>query len=165
MSTIVVSAPAQADVRDFHDAVGDTGGSTSDIDLVRVNNGGASGHRVIVRADVGDLAFEDRVALWVDTDSGDPGPEYRSVAFPNSDTIELRRVETFTGTGQLVDCPGLRISADASGPDSVRFSIPRACMDDPGRVRVSLRGRFPDDDGIVVDWAPGVRRFFGWVPL
>ncbi|HEX5878556.1 MAG TPA: hypothetical protein VF468_09570 [Actinomycetota bacterium] len=165
MSTMIVSAPAHADVREFHDAVGDTGGSSSDIDLVRVNNGGPAGNRVIVTTEVGDLDFDDRVALWVDTVADNPGPEYRSVAIPNSDAIELRRVNTFHGTGQHVDCAGLRISADATGPDRVRFSIPRACMQKPCDVRVSLRGRFPDDDGTVVDWAPAVRRFFGWVPL
>jgi hypothetical protein len=165
MSTMILSAPAHAGVREFHDAVGDTGGSSSDIDLVRVNNGGPSGNRAIVTAEVGDLDFADRVVLWVDAVANNPGPEYRTGAIPNSDGFKLRRVNTFHGTGKHVDCASLRIRADALGPDRVRFSIPRACMANPCDVRVSLRGRFPGADGTVVDWAPAARRFFGWVPL
>lgn len=158
-----LSGPAAADSRTFRDSAGDTGGAPSDITKVVVTNGADAGRRVVVTAHVGNLAPTDSARMWVDTRPADAGPEYRMTVIANSDGVHLRRVETWTGDGHAVHCPGLRALADGYGKDIIRFSIPRACMDKPGPVRVGLRGRFPYASRVVIDWAPGWRQFTPWV--
>ena len=50
----------------------------------------------------------------LDTDSDDPGPEYRIKVYPNSEVSPIRAVENFADTGIAIDCD-YRASADAFG--------------------------------------------------
>lgn len=163
LTTVAVALPAHADTRTFTDRAGDTG-TGADITSVKVANGSGGGHRIAVRADVGQLGFEDFFTFWFDTASLDAGPEYKVVVYPNSDGIQLRVLDEFGDKGRAVRCDGLRARADAFGPDEVSVSVPRSCMGYPGNVRVSLRGRYVDDGHRVTDWAPAERKFFAWVP-
>jgi len=162
LTTVAVALPAQADTRTFTDRAGDTG-TGADITWVKVANGSGGGHRIAVRAEIGQLGIEDFFTFWFDTASLDAGPEYKVVVYPNSDGIQLRVLDEFGEKGRGVRCEGLRARADAFGPDEVSVSVPRSCMGYPGKVRVSLRGRYVDDGHQVRDWAPAERKFFDWV--
>ena len=162
ITSVAFSLPASADTRTFQDARGDTG-TPADITAVKVANGSGGGHRVAVRAEVGQLGIEDFFTFWLDTRPSDAGPEYKVVVYPNSDGIQLRRLDDFGEAGTAVPCDRLRARADAFGPDVVSISVPRSCMGNPGRIRVSVRGRYVDDGHQVRDWAPAERSFFGWV--
>lgn len=164
LSVLAVAAPAHADTTVFRDRANDTG-SSADITRVKVANGSGGGARIAVRASTGELGLDDLFTIWYDTNRGDAGPEYKFVVLPDSDTIELRRLESFGDAGTVVPCDGIRASADTDGPDEIHVSIPRRCMGNPGTIRVSLRGRYVVDGDRVRDWAPSERRFFGSVPL
>ena len=164
LTTLAVALPAHADSRVFADRAGDTG-NAADITTVKVANGSGDGHRVAVRADVGQLRIGDYYTFWFDTVSSNPGPEYKVVVYPNSDGIGLQRLNEFGEQGTAVRCDGLRATADAFAEDVVRVSVPRSCMNYPGAVRVSLRARFLDDGHRIVDWARAERQCFSWVAL
>lgn len=153
---------AAANTRRFHDARNDTGAS-SDITRVRVEHGSGRGRRLAVEARVGNLAPGDIAYLYVDTRPGNTGPEYLAYLVANSDVFGLQRVPNFNRDGRRVDCRGLRGHADGYGPDVVRFSVPRACLHTPPRVRVHVKLRFDNAFQVIVDRAPGRKRFFGWV--
>lgn len=151
--------------RTFSDKAGDTGTSV-DITTVKVANGSGGGARIAVRAKVGQLTIFDFYTFWFDTASLDAGPEYKVVVNPDSDGIQkLRVLDEFGEKGPAVRCDGLRARADTSGPAEVSASVPRYCLGDPGKVRVSLRGRYVNDGHQVTDWAPRERKFFSWVEL
>lgn len=164
LTSLAVMLPAQADTKTFRDRAGDTG-TSADMTTVKVANGSGGGARLAVRAKVGQLTIFDFYTFWFDTASLDAGPEYKVVVNPDSDGIQLRVLDEFGNKGRVVRCDGLRARADTSGPAEVSVSVPRSCLGDPGKVRVSLRGRYLNDGHQVTDWAPRERKFFGWVAL
>ena len=153
----LVTAPAaQADIQTFPDVGGH-------ITSVRVSHGPRT---------VGITAYDAEMTLgtyyhfWVDTDTTNPGPEYRAEVYPNSDGILIKRVGNFASRGIMFHCAGLRATADVFGEDYAKVVIPRSCLGAPTRVRVSVVARYDEnnDDRIdVVDWAPGEERFYAWV--
>lgn len=164
LTSVAVALPAQADTRTFSDRAGDTG-TSADITTVKVANGSGGGARIAVRADVGQLTIFDFYTFWFDTAPLDAGPEYKVVVNPDSDGLQLRVLDEFGEKGRVVACQGLRAHADTDGPAEVSVSVPRSCLGDPGKVRVSLRGRYVNDGHQVTDWAPAKRKFFRWVNL
>jgi len=159
IASLTALPSAQADTRRFHDPAGDTG-LPADLTAVRVSNGAET---VEVVARPGRVGFQDRFTYWFDTSRKNPGPEYKVVVVPNSGDFGLLRVDAFGEQGSPVVCDGLRAMADHFTPGRVSTSVPRSCLDNPGKVRVSVKARYSDGDTSVVDWAPGKRRFFGWV--
>jgi hypothetical protein len=159
LASLALLQPASADTRRFSDPNGDTG-LPADITTVRVTNGS---ERVKVKARPGRVEFEDFFTYWLDTRPKNPGPEYRVDVVPNSDAFGLTRVDAFGEQGTPVPCDGLRATADNSNPEWISISVPRSCLENPGKVRVAVKARYTDGDTSVVDWAPAKRKFFGWV--
>jgi hypothetical protein len=145
--------PAHADVVAFRDKGGH-------LTTVKVSH---SNYRVAVKAYVGNMDIGDYFTFWLDTDGDNPGPEFKTEVYPNSDGLSVLRVESFGDDGQRVRCDGFRAAADVSGPRTVKISVPRSCIGDPDRVRVSVRASYDVAGPNVVDWAPTTRAFFGWV--
>jgi hypothetical protein len=153
---LLTTPAAEADIQYFPD-VGEH------ITQVRVSHGPTT---------LGITAYDDDMTLgtyyhfWVDTNSTNPGPEYKAEVYPNSDGIYLKRVGNFASTGIIIRCSGLRAIADVFGEDYAKVIIPRSCIGGPGRVRVSVVGYYDENNDQhidVVDWAPGEERFYAWV--
>jgi hypothetical protein len=153
LATVVATAPpAAADVETFTDRGGH-------LTTVRVRHGAEN---LRVTANVGDYNFGSHFSFWLETDSDDPGPEYRIKVYPNSEVVPIRKVESFADNGSAIDCD-YRASADAGGSDYVRILVPRDCIGTPDRIRVSVRANYYIPGPNLVDWGPGRKRFFGWV--
>jgi hypothetical protein len=156
LTGFVTAQSARADIRTFPD-VG------AHITSVRVSHGPAT---------LGITAWDDDMDLgtyyhfWVDTNSTNPGPEYKAEVYPNSDGLIFKRVGNFASSGIRVNCRGFRAIADVYGDPYAKVIIPRSCLGAPSRVRVSVVGYYDEnnDNRIdVVDWAPGEERFYPWV--
>ncbi len=152
LSAFALAQPAAADTRTFTDRGGH-------VTTVTVRH---SHSRVTVDAKVGTVTVGSSYTFWLDTDRTDAGPEYKTTIYPNSDGIELRRVERFSGNGTAVRCD-LRATADAYGSDHVVIRVPRSCLGYPAKVRASLRASYDVRGPNVIDWAPRKKAFFGWV--
>jgi len=151
--TVVATAqPAAADVKTFTDAGGH-------LTTVRVRHGAEN---IRVKARVGDYNFGSHFSFWLETDSDDPGPEYKIKVYPNSEVVPIRKVESFADTGSAIKCD-YRASADAHGSKYVTIVVPRECVGTPDRIRVSARANYYIPGPNVVDWGPGRKKFFGWV--
>jgi hypothetical protein len=153
----LLSGPAaEADIRTFSD-VG------AHITGVRVSHGPST---VGITAYDADMTLGTYYHFWVDTDSTNPGPEYKAELYPNSDGIYLKRVGNFDSRGVLLHCNGLQGIADVFGEDYAKIIIPRSCIGGPSRVRVSVVGYYDENNDQridVTDWAPGEERFYAWV--
>jgi hypothetical protein len=156
LAGIVAAPAAQADIVTFPD-VG------AHITAVRVSHGPRT---VGVTAYDADMTFGTYYYFWLDTDSTDPGPEYKAEVYPNSDGLFLMRVANFASSGIKFTCSGFRAFADASGAPEAKIIVPRSCIGAPSRVRVAVVGYYDEDsdpDIDVTDWAPGEERFYPWV--
>ena len=143
---------AHADIAEFPDP-------GAHITKLRVVHGPAT---VGVTAYDAEMEFTTRYRFWLDTNSSDPGPEYRVDVYPNSEVIPLLKVANFDSPGiKQPSCTGLRVQADAGGEEFAKVIVPRSCMGTPSRVRVSVVGYYEDPD--ITDWAPGTERFTAWV--
>ncbi len=153
LAAVVTMTPAHADVVAFRDKGGH-------LTTVKVSH---SNHRVAVKAHVGKMEIGDYFTFWLDTESDNPGPEFKTEVYPNSDGISVLRVENFSDDGRRVPCDGFRAAADVDGPRTVKISVPRSCIGDPDRVRVSVRAYYDVAGPNIVDWGPTTRAFFDWV--
>jgi hypothetical protein len=151
----VLVPAAQADIVTFPD-VG------SHITSVRVSHGPRT---------VGVTAFEDETTyanhyrFWLDTDPNDPGPEFKTEIYPDSDGFYLQKVANFASPGIKTGC-SFRAEASPDGPIYAKITVPRSCLGHPSKVRVAVVGYYQEDDDAamdVVDWAPGTERFYAWV--
>ena len=153
---LVTTSPAQADIRTFPD-VGEH------IYSVRVSHGQSL---LGVTARDNQMELGTYYHFWIDTNSANPGPEYKAEVYPNSDGLIFKRVGNFASSGIQVDCRGFRAVADVYGANYAKIFGPRSCIGVPAAVRVSVVGYYDEnnDNHIdVVDWAPGEERFYPWV--
>ena len=152
LAGLVTAPSAQADIQTFSDVGGH-------ITAVRVSHGPRT---------VGITAYDTEMAIgtyyrfWIDTNPDDPGPEYKSDVYADSDGLYLMKVANFASSGIKFRCAGLDAIADTDGPEYAKITIPRSCIGTPSRVRVAVVG-FYDENPDVVDWAPGEERFYPWV--
>lgn len=153
LTTAVLASPAQADTRTFNDGGGH-------MTTVKVTNGSTY---VTIKADVGHYRIGSYFRFWLDTDSKNAGPEYKNEVWPNSELMPLKRVGSFTSNGTDVRCTGLRASADAFSSHYVTLKVPRSCIKNPSKVRVSVRAYYDVAGPNDIDWAPAKHKFFGWV--
>jgi hypothetical protein len=156
LAGLLTAPSAQADVRIFPD-VGEH------ITSVRVSHGPTI---LGITARDAQMTLGTYYHFWVDTNSTNPGPEYKAEVYPNSDGIFLKRVGNFASRGIIIRCSGLRAIADVFGDDYAKVIIPRSCIGGPGRVRVAVVGYYDENNDQridVVDWAPGEERFYAWV--
>ena len=156
LAGLLTAPSASADIRIFPDVGGH-------ITAVRVSHGPST---LGITAYDAEMTLDTYYHFWVDTDSANPGPEYKAEVYPNSDGLFLKRVGNFASRGITIRCPGFRAFADAFGDDYAKVIIPRSCIGAPGRVRVAVVGYY-DENGDhridLVDWAPGEERFYAWV--
>lgn len=153
LASVGLIPQASADTSTFHDPA-------PRITTVKVYH---SSSIVKVKVNVGAYELGSNFKFWLDTDPSNPGPEYRTTVYPNSDGITLRKVEDFGQSGTEVPCDGFKASADAFGSSYVSIWVPRSCLGDPGKVRVSTRASYEVPGPNTVDWAPGKNAFYGWV--
>jgi len=154
---------ASAATRWFSDPQGDVASSV-DIHRVRVINGEPDRPAVRVTVVQRVLRAGDGFDVWVDTNAADPGPEYRISWVANSDSLGVRKVESFSDTGVAVSCPAFRVRSAQDDPgDSSYVLLPRPCLRYPDAIRVSVRAQRQVGQGVVKDWAPGVLNFYSWV--
>jgi hypothetical protein len=152
----VLVPAAHADIATFPDVA-------SHITSVRVSHGPTT---------VGVTAFDDEntfgnlYRFWLDTNPNDPGPEYKTEIYPDSDGFSLQKVANFASPGIKIACRGFRAQASPDGPIPAKIIVPRSCLGTPSKVRVAVVGYYneDDDDAVdVVDWAPGEERLYPWV--
>src|SRR5262245_30290605 len=105
-AAIVAAAAGQAmaQSRTFQDPRGDVRASV-DIHQVRVANGSAVKHAVRIFVTQRDLHPGDAIDVWLDTDAGHPGPEYRAGGYANSDSLGLVKVRSWNDPGRVVKAP------------------------------------------------------------
>lgn len=156
-SAILTSAafalPASADVRTFPDAGGH-------ITAIKVSHAPVN---IAVKATDAEMTIGTVYTFWLDTDSSDPGPEYKTKIFPDSDGMFLSSVDEIGDAGNKIDCDGFRAQADTSGPGFVKITVPRSCVGTPDSVRVTIRGYYAVPGPNIIDWAPGTKKFTGAV--
>jgi hypothetical protein len=149
---LVTAQSAQADTREFTDVGGH-------ITYVRVTHGPAT---------VGIFAHDDGISrqahhhFWIDTNSSNPGPEYKVEVYQSSGRAHLMRVANFASSGIKFSCEGFRAESDPGHQAYVKVIVPRSCIGVPDRVRVAVVGYYANEPH-VVDWAPGEQRFYPWV--
>lgn len=151
----LMAAPASADVRSFSDPPAAPG--VIDIRNVRVDNSTTHREKIIVNVRMRNIRFGDGMSVYVDTRPGNAGPEYRMDAFANSE-FAFHRVNTWGGPGRVVRCDGDRFRL-AAGARRARIVFPRACLGNPGRVRIAVHA-YRDDRS---DWARSARNWLGFV--
>lgn len=154
---------AYADDAWFHDAKGDVSSSV-DIHRVRLINGAPDRPAVRVTVVQKFLRAGDSFEVWFDTNPGNPGPEFKAGWVANSDSLGLSRVDTFKGAGTAVDCPYFRVRSDEFIPGNAsHVLVPRGCLDNPGKVRISVRAQRDVGQQTLTDWAPQPLHFYDWV--
>ena len=152
LAGLVTAPAAQADNGEFFDVGGH-------ITYVRVTHGPAT---------VGVFAHDDGIDIhayhyfWIDTNSTNPGPEYKAEVYQSSRRAHLMRVANFDSSGIKFSCEGFRAEIRHLHEGYVKVIIPRSCISVPDSVRVAVVGYY-DENPDVVDWAPGERRFYSWV--
>ena len=151
LSAAVLVPAAQADIKTFPDSGGYITG-------VRVSHGPKA---IAVTAYDKEMELTTFYRFWLDTDSSDPGPEYKVEVYPDSDGPALQKVTTFSSPGKNVACADLSAIASPEGADYAKITVARSCMGTPSRVRVSVVGYYTTPT--VVDWAPGEKAFYPWV--
>jgi hypothetical protein len=170
-ATVVLLAaglPAQADVAGFPDARGDTS-HPADIVRVRVAHGA---ERVEVKIFHRNLTFEPdgaprRVRVGFDVGPRHRGPEfYVGEPYQADPVVQLRHATGWGGlSGRPVDgCVGEQITV-SSARDLTTLTVPRACLGDPGRLRVNALVKSWPRQARPGDAAPGRARSGPWVAL
>ena len=156
LAGLLTAPSAQADIQEFSDVGGH-------ITYVRVTHGPRT---------VGIFAHDDGINIrayhhfWIDTNSTNPGPEYKAEVYQSSGRAHLMRVANFASSGIKFRCEGFRAESDPGHQAYAKVVVPRSCISVPDTVRVAVVGYYDDNaDGRIdlVDWAPGERRFYSWV--
>ena len=152
LAGLLTAPSASADNREFSDVGGH-------ITYVRVTHGPAT---------VGIFAHDDGINrrayhhFWIDTNSTNPGPEYKAEVHQSSGRAHVMRVANFASSGIKFRCEGFRSESDPGHQAYAKVIVPRNCIGRPTRVRVAVVGYY-DENPDVVDWAPGEERFYPWV--
>lgn len=156
-------APAHADTRTVTDP--NESGTAADTRRVKVshyyNASGVRG-RVVVRARVGKVTFGDRFELWLDTPAGPARPGYFAQIRPETEYGPILEVAGWKTRGKA-SCSRWEARSVSGDDETVTFSIPRACLGNPRRIRVSLRSVYQLNQGVVRDWVPKYRKLTPWV--
>jgi hypothetical protein len=159
-TSLLAGSAAGADQRVFLDKTGDAPGHI-DITRVRIDNGTTQPRYVKVRLTMDRKVHPgDGIRIYYDTDRSDAGPEYRLEGVAQSE-YWFRKVPGWKGDGHRQRCGDYRMKQVQDDLRKVRTSILRSCLEGPDRVKMSVRTR--DLDG-AVDWAPGRRQLFPFVP-
>lgn len=152
LAGLFTAPAAHADNAEFLDPGGH-------INYVRVTHGPAT---VGVHVNDGGISTRAHYHFWIDTNSTNPGPEYKAEVYPLTYSGRVRahlmRVANFDSSGIKFRCEGFRAESDPGHQAYVKVIVPRGCIGAPSRVRVAVVGYYANEPH-VVDWAPGERRF------
>ena len=160
--TTLAASPAHAELYGIDDGP-DASGSLNDIHSLSARHGAG---KVVVRTHFADLR-RDAVAgmsIFLDTDRGDRGPEYRlGTGLSDGTDYALAAVEGWVDDGrQVTDC--FYVLDLRWARDSAVAAIDRDCLGTPAEVRVSVKMRDDvDASHPVTDWVPGPRRWSLWL--
>jgi hypothetical protein len=158
--TLLIAAPAHANTRAFTDRQRDAPRSIDILDA-KVNNGDTKPTQVRVQVRFRNINLQggNGYFLYLDTRPKHPGPEYRYVV--GGSEYEFYRMRTWRNPITALPCRDkVRIHHTAHA-DTLAFVIPRSCLGDANRVRISARGA--TSSPYRQDWAPGFHRFYPWV--
>ena len=154
LAGLLTAPSAWADNGEFFDVGGH-------ITYVRVTHGPAT---VGIYAQDNGIDIDTYHHFWIDTNSTNPGPEYKAEVYQRSRRAHLMRVANFDSSGIKFSCEGFRAEIRHFHEGYVKVIIPRSCISTPPRVRVAVVGYYDETRPIdVTDWAPGERRFYSWV--
>lgn len=165
VSSAVLAGPAAADTAAFDDARGDMLGHGADIWRVRAVND----DHVRVRVKHDDLVRSWRsgssIAVYLDTDRQRRGPEFvlQGATYEGADYALLRADGWKPASGQTAPMRcGYGMTLDYVR-DTATVEIDRACLRNPGRIRVAVKTGGDLDNHTVVDWLGGLRHWTPWV--
>lgn len=165
VSSAVLAGPAAADTVAFDDARGDMLGHGADIWRVRAVND----DHVRVRVKHDDLVRSWRsgssIAVYLDTDRQRRGPEFvlQGATYEGADYALLRADGWKPASGQTAPMRcGYGMTLDYVR-DTATVEIDRACLRNPGRIRVAVKTGGDLDNHSVVDWLGGLRHWTPWV--
>lgn len=159
-TALVGVGPASAEVTSAHDGA-DATASLNDMLRMGVNHGA---ERVTVRIRFTDLrktseAGPAGIAVFLDTRSGRKGPEFRLGSGLQSGTdFQLMRTRDWRPVGEPKTC---QHDVDLQfARDRLLFTVARACIGEPNRVRVGAKmtDHF-DGSHPVIDW---IKKRHGW---
>lgn len=164
LATAVLTAPAHADARTFHDAHGDMAHG-ADIHRVRVLNDDVVKVRVVHENLRPTYRTGSSVAIYLDTRPRQEGPEFAFLGATHSggDYALLRTDGWRIGrTAEPMRCSyRLRLDYEA---DVAAVTIGRGCLDRPGKVRVAVKtGGYTTGGDTRVDWLGERRELTAWV--
>jgi hypothetical protein len=160
--TVVATAagPASAERLGLDDPADVGGASLSDILAVTAVH---APRKLVVRVDFAELeqtsdAGPSSLSIFVDTDPGAKGPEFRvGTGLQTGTDYQLVRMKKWTPVGEALTCPhvvGLNFNANR-----VRARISRTCLGNPESVRIGVKMTdLYDGSHPVVDWL-GKRRY------
>ena len=137
--------------------------TTADIYWVRVDNATASRQevRVALRQEniLGPQRFADMLYLYFDTRANRHGPEFMYRVGNDSALFHMR---SWSSRGEQVRPRSCGQAGGSTRHDQWRMNFSRACLGDPGRVRISahLTRFYPRDSS---DWAKARRTWSPWV--
>jgi hypothetical protein len=136
---------------------------------VRVTNGARSVVVVTTHTDLRrDPSTGSAGAVYLDTDPGEPGPEFVLVGgyFEGTD-YQLLHTDGFGHRRWGAPAQGsYRMRVDYAA-DQVRMRMARTALGSPGKVRVAVRVSGTRSDGSsagLIDWLGKPRSFTRWVP-
>jgi len=159
------AGPASAERLGLDDPADVGGASLSDILAVSAVH---SQKKLVVRVDVDELkptsqAGPSSLAVFVDTDPGAKGPEFRlATGLQEGSDYQLVRMEGWKPVGEALSCSH-DVKLGFQG-DRIRTRIARGCLGNPDSVRIGVKMTdLYDASHPVVDWL-GKRRYLS-IPI
>jgi hypothetical protein len=154
------AGPASAERLGLDDPADVGGASLSDILVVTAVH---APKKLVVRVGFAELeptseAGPSSLSIFVDTDRTAKGPEFRvGTGLQKGTDYQLVRMEGWKPVGEALSCPHV-VGIDFEA-NRVRARISRACLGNPGKVRIGVKMTdLYDGSHPVVDWL-GKRRY------
>lgn len=159
-----LAGPAAAATSIFEDSSGDV---AHPVDLQSVTVVNEKNVRIVLQHDDLRRSFESGAsgAVFLDTAPAQKGPEYVFVGgyFEGADYALIKTDGWKFGRRAVPPACSYEMHLDYAA-DVTRMRISRACLDNPGKVRVAVKVAGEQADGdIVRDWLGSRREFTSWV--
>ncbi len=157
-----LAAPASAQDGSYQDGIGNQ--YRADLYSVAVDHG----KRLTVQVGHDDLNRAQRsttsLALWIDVDRAQKGPEFVYVAgtSPGTDGALTRAQEWLPGDRVESKACDTELSLDYKA-DIARVAIDRSCLGRPDELRVEVRTTWQRDRRVSHDWLGSQRAFTPWL--
>lgn len=160
-----LAAPASAEATSQTDPADVGGASLTDIRRVTLNHGTA---QVIAKVRFTDLKATSEggpsgMTVFVDTRPARKGPEFRlDTGLQSGTDYQLSRVNGWTAPGEPLSCDHSLTLGWTTDVATLRLA--RACLGNPGKVRVGVKMvDLYDGSHPVTDWLGKPRSFTTWV--